>query len=238
MKPIITALLLSIVLMTSALAESVTWRGPTDTLTLGLSQDDISHIEFPEPITNVTLENPDYVDVLVVQGYNNRAFRVRSLLPKMATRAFLTGQSGNTYIAVFTTDIPYRAFVQVVNGLELDDIKKAVAKQFGPKEMVRAMSQDADIPGVLRETYVVPNWFKGGGLTFDLTEVWQSSTLTGLVVNVRNDSPVAAEVNLPAIAVPQTQEWGQLRYAAMENLRLAPSGKANSKGMLFLIFIR
>jgi hypothetical protein len=227
-----------LVMASAAVADTMVWRGPTQTLTLGLSQDDISHVEFPEPINNVTLENQDYVDVLVVQGYNNRAFRMRSLLPKMATRMFLTGQSGNTYIVVLTTDVPYRAFVQIVNGLELDNIKKAVSRQFGPRDLVRAMAQDEDIPGVLRETYVVPNWFKGGGLTFDLTEVWQSASMTGLVVHVRNDSPSPAEVNLPAITIPKTNEWGTLRYASMENLRLAPAGKSNDKGMMFLIFVR
>lgn len=241
MRRLLTTLALSLALVvsaTAAWADSLVWRGPTQTLTIGLTQDDISHVEFPEPITNVTIENQEYVDILVVEGYNNRAFRMRSLMPKMATRAFLTGQSGNTYVVVLTTDVPYRAFLQVVNGLELDDIKRKVAKKFGPHDLIRAMTADTDIPGVVRETYVIPNWFKGGGLTFDLAEVWQSATLTGLVVHVRNDTPAAAEVNLPAITLPKTDEWGTLRFAAMENLRLAPMGSPNDKGVMFLVFMR
>lgn len=222
----------------AAFADTMVWRGPTQSLTIGLSQDDIAHIEMPEAITNVTLENQDYVDVLVVEGYNNRAFRMRSLLPKMATRMFLTGASGNTYIVVLTTDVSYRAFVQVVNGLEVDNVARKVSKKFGPTDMVRGMATNTDMPGVQRETYVIPNWFKGGGLTFDLSEVWQSPKLTGIVVNVRNDTPAANEVNLPAITLPRTDEWGTLRYASMENLRLAPSGRANDRGVMFLIFVR
>jgi hypothetical protein len=222
----------------AAFADTLTWRGPTQTLTIGLSQDDIAHVEMPEAITNVTLENQDYVDVLVVEGYNNRAFRMRSLLPKMATRMFLTGASGNTYIIVLTTDVPYRAFIQVVNGLEVDSVARKVARKFGPHDLVRGMAKNEDMAGVQRETYVIPNWFKGGGLTFDLSEVWQSPKMTGIVVNVRNDTPAANEVNLPAITLPRTDEWGTLRYAAMENLRLAPSGRPNDRGVLFLVFMR
>jgi hypothetical protein len=231
-------LLIALLLPLAAFADTLTWRGPTQTLTVGLTQDDIAHIEFPEPITNVTVENQDYVDVLVVEGYQNRAFRMRSLLPKMATRMFMTGASGNTYIVVATTDVPYRAFVQIVNGLEVDNVKSAIARKFGANDLVRAMAKDQDVPGVLRETMVIPNWFNGGSLTFDLSEVWQSPTLTGLVVNVRNNGRASAEVNLPAINLPKTDEWGQLRYAGMENLRLAPAGRPNDKGVLFLVFQR
>jgi hypothetical protein len=234
----IATVVLTLSLAALAVADTMVWRGPTQTLTLGLSQDDIAHVEFPEAITNVTIENQDYVDVLVVEGYNNRAFRMRSLLPKMATRMFLTGASGNTYIVVATTDVPYRAFVQIANGLEMDNIKKNIAKKFGPSDLIRAMQSNTDIPGVTRETYVIPNWFRGAGVTFDLAEVWQSAQLTGLVVHAHNTTPAVNEVNLPAITIPKTDEWGVLRQASMENLRLAPEGKAGDQGTLFLIFKR
>ncbi|MFN7163026.1 MAG: hypothetical protein ACK5VJ_00690 [Pseudomonadota bacterium] len=236
--------LLSLLLITfgmlgiSAQADSLVWRGPTKPVTIGLSQDDISHVEFPEPITNVTLENPDYVDALVVEGYNNRAFRMRSLLPKMATRMFLTGASGNTYIVILTTDIPYRSYLQVVNGLEIDEIQRKASANFGPVDLVRAMALDADVPGINRETYVVPNWFRGSNMSFDLAEVWQNPKLTGLVVHVRNEAPIPQEVNLPAVTIPKTSEWGQLRHASMENLRLNAAGQPNDKGILFLVFVR
>jgi hypothetical protein len=219
-------------------ADSLIWRGPTKPITIGLSQDDISHVEFPEPITNVTLENPDYVDALVVEGYNNRAFRMRSLLPKMATRMFLTGASGNTYIVILTTDIPYRSYMQVVNGLEIDEIARKASADFGPTDLVRAMALDAEVPGISRETYVVPNWFRGSSMSFDLAEVWQNAKLTGLVVHVRNEAPIPQEVNLPAVTIPKTSEWGQLRHASMENLRLNAMGQPNDKGILFLVFVR
>lgn len=231
-------LAIMVVLPWLAHADTLTWYGPTKTLTIGLTQDDVSHVEFPEPIANVTLEDPSYVDILVVEGYNNKAFRMRSLLPKMATRMFLTGQSGNTYIVVLTTDVPYRSFLQIVNGLEQETVKRNIAKNFGPHDLIRSMAQDNDIPGVNRETYVIPNWFRGNGMSFDLTEVWQSAQLTGLVVHVRNENAAPNEVNLPAIVIPKTDEWGVLRYASMENLRLAPSGQPGDKGVLFLVFIR
>ncbi len=219
-------------------ADSIIWRGPTKPLTLGLSQDDVAQVEMPEPITSVTVENDDYVEILMLEGYNNRAFRMRSNLPKMATRMFMSGASGNTYIVILTTDVPYRSYVQVVNGLELDNVKRKVTKNFGPMDMVRAMAQDADIPGVSRETYVIPNWFRGSNMSFDLAEVWQTPALTGLVVHVRNESPQPNEVNIPAITIPKTSEWGTLRYASMENLRLAPAGQPNDKGVMFIIFMR
>ena len=222
----------------NVLADTLVWRGPTKPITLGLSQDDVAHIEFPEPITNVTLENPEYVDALVVEGYNNRAFRMRSLLPKMATRMFLTGASGNTYIAILTTDIPYRSYVQIVNGLEIDALARKASADFQPRDLVRAMAMDVDVPGINRETYVVPNWFRGNTMSFDLAEVWQNTKLTGLVVHVRNEAPTPQEVNLPAITIPKTSEWGQLRHASMENLRLNGMGQPNDKGVLFLVFVR
>ncbi len=221
-----------------AVADTMVWRGPTHTMTIGLNENDISHVEFPEEIINITVENSDYLDVLVVDGYGNRAFRMRSLLPKMATRMFLTGASGATYIVVATTDVPYRAFLEIVDGQKLDAQKKRVAQNFGINDVIRAMAEDRDVPGVLRETYVVPAWFKGAGLTFDLTEVWQSPKYTGLVVNVQNEYPNANEVNIPAISIPKTGEWGVLRRAAMENMRLAGKGKPNDQGVLFLIFER
>ena len=219
-------------------AETLVWRGPTHTMTIGLTEDDISHVEFPEPIINVTVENQDYVDILVVEGYQNRAFRMRALLPKMATRMFLTGESGTTYIVVVTTDVPYRAFLQIVDGKKIDDVARKAAESFDATDLVRAMSLDQDIPGVLRETYVIPNWFDGAGLTFDLAEVWQSALMTGLVVHVKNDYDVPNEVNLPAVTVPLTDEWGELRFAAMENMRLAARGRPNDRGILYLVFNR
>ena len=221
-----------------ALADTLIWRGPTHTVTLGLSEDDIAHVEFPEEIINVTIENQDYVDILVVEGYANRAFRMRSMMPKMATRTFFTGASGKTYIVVLTTDVPYRAFVQIVDAAALDDVARKVAQQFGPNDLIRAMAMEEDIPGILRETYVIPNWFRGAGLAFDLNEVWQSATLTGLVVDVRNMLNGPNEVNLPAITIPKTDEWGVLRQASMENMRLSPNGKAGDQGVLYLIFER
>lgn len=236
---ILTLILLALfALAPASWADALVWRGPTKTLTVGLSRDDVSHIEFPEPITNLTVEDSDYIDAIVVEGYNHRAFRIRSQLPKMATRAFFTGSSGNTYIVVFTTDVPYRTFVQIVNGVELDSKKRTIAGKFGALDLVRSMAQNQDVPGINRETYVIPNWFRGNGMTFDLSEIWQSPTLTGLVVHVTNEYPQANEVNLPAVVIPRTNEWGNLRYAAMDNLRLAPSGQPNDKGVLFLVFLR
>lgn len=221
-----------------AMADVVTWQGPTNTLTLGLSEEDISHVEFPEEIVNITLENSEYVDILVVKGYANRAFRMRSLLPKMATRAFFTGASGKTYIVVLTTDVPYRSFVQIVDGQDVEALRRKVADKFDENDLIKAMALDEDLPGVLRETHVIPNWFKGPGLSFELAEVWQTAKMTGLVVHVQNEYPVVNEVNLPAITVPRTDEWGILRRGAMENLRLAAKGQPNDKGILFLVFSR
>jgi hypothetical protein len=234
----LTFVLIGLFMASAAFAETLVWRGPTQPLTIGLSRDDVSHIEFPEPITNLTVEDQDYLEAIVVEGYNHRAFRIRSQLPKMATRAFFTGQSGNTYIVIFTTDVPYRAYLQIANGLDVDSKKRSIAKKFGPTDLVRAIAQNQDIPGFNRETYVIPNWFRGNGMTFDLAEIWQSPTLTGLVVHVANEYPQANEVNLPAIVIPKTNEWGNLRFAAMENLRLAPAGQPNDKGVLILVFLR
>lgn len=221
-----------------AQAETVQWRGPTHTLTIGLSEEDISHIEFPEKITNITVENPEYVDILVVEGYAGRAFRMRALQPKMATRIFFTGASGKTYIVVVTTDVPYRAFVQIVDGTRLNEIGKAVSSKFDATDLVRAMAMDKEVPGVLRETHVIPKWFKGSGLTFELSEVWQTPLFTGLVVHVQNEQSSANEVNLPAITIPRTDEWGVLRLASMENMRLTPKGSPGERGVMFLVFKR
>lgn len=222
----------------SALADTLAWRGPTHTVTVGLSQDDISHVEFPEAIINVTVENPDYVDILVVEGYGNRAFRMRSLPPKMATRSFFTGQSGKTYIVVLTTDVPYRSFVQIIDATKIEDLARKAAEKFDRTDLLRAMSLEQDIPGVLRETMVINNWFRGAGVAFDLAEVWQSALMTGLVVHVRNEFNGPNEVNIPAVTVPQTDEWGTLKLASMENARLSPRGKPGDKGVMFLVFSR
>lgn len=222
----------------AAFADTVVWRGPTKPITIGLSTSDYTQIMFPEPIAHVVVEDPSYIDGKPLDGYNGRAIMFQSLLPKMATRAFFTGQSGNTYIVILTTDVPYRTYMEVVDGVASDQLKRGIAAKFGPHDLVRAMVQDDDVPGVTRETYVIPNWFRGSGMTFDLSEIWQSPTLTGLVVHVRNEYPQPNEVNLPAIVIPKTTEWGNLRFAAMENLRLAPAGQQNDKGILFLVFLR
>ena len=230
--------LLSLAIALPTWADTLVWKGPTHTLSLGLSEDDISHIEFPEPIINVTVEDQDFVDILVVEGYQNRAFRMRSTLPKMATRMFLTGESGTTYIAVLTTDVPYRAFLQIVDGEKVASAARKAGEKFTETDFIRNMALDQDIPGVLRETYVIPNWFQGAGLTFELSEVWQSSVMTGLVVHVRNQADTPNEVNVPAVTIPLTDEWGELRHAAMENMRLSPRGQPNDQGILYLVFQR
>ena len=223
---------------TPVYADVIPWRGPTHTITIGLNEEDISHVEFPESITSVTIENPDYVDVLVVADRNNRAFRMRSMLPKMATRAFLNGQSGQTYVVVLTTDVPYSTFVEVVDASQADEAAAAVSNQFGPRDLIRAMATDRDLPGVLRETHLIPEWFTGDGLNFELSEIWQTPKLTGLLVHVQNNRNQPNEVNVPALTIPRTNEWGVLRHASMENMRLSARGKPNDKGMLFLVFNR
>lgn len=222
----------------SAMAETIAWRGPSHTITLGLSEIDIAHVEFPEEIINVTVEDPEYVDILVVEGYSNRAFRMRALAPRMATRLFLTGRSQKTYIVVVSTDVPYNAYVQITDGTGLEDQKAAIARKFNDIDMLRAMATESELPGVMRETYVIPNWFEGAGLNFELTEIWQSPKFTGLVAHVTNETAAANEVNLPAINLPRTDEWGVLRRASMENLRLAPKGKPGDKGVAYLLFQR
>ena len=137
-----------------------------------------------------------------------------------------------------TTDVPYRSFVQIVDGSKLDNIAKDIARKFDMNDLVRSMALDKEVPGVLRETHVVPNWFRGGGLVFELSEIWQTPLLTGLVVNVRNETGAPTEVNLPSITIPKTGEWGILRKAAMENMRLAPKGRPSDTGTLFLVFSR
>ena len=234
----LAAALFALALVPSAFAEVVPWKGPTHTVTIGLNEEDISQVEFPEEITNITLENPDYVDIFVVAERGNRAFRMRSLLPKMATRMFMTGKSQNTYIVVLTTDVPYSAFVEVVDASKIDEAKALVSRKFGAQDLVRAMAQDKDLPGVLRETHLIPDWFRGNGLTFELSEVWQTPLLTGLVIHVANERNEPNEVNLPAITIPRTDEWGILRHAAMENMRLAPRGLPNDRGVMFLVFKR
>jgi len=238
MRHILFTLALLLVTTTAALADTLVWRGPTHTMTIGLTENDISHIEFPEPVGNITVENQDYVDILVVEGYQNRAFRMRSLLPKMATRVFFTGQSGNTYIVVLTTDVPYKAFLEIVSGEQIDNIARKAAKKFGPHDFIRAMASDVDVPGVVRETYVIPNWFTGAGLEFDLAEVWQSATLTGVIVHARNQFPAPNEVNIPSITIPQTDEWGTLRFGSMENMRLNSKGREGDTGIMYLVFAR
>ena len=54
----------------------------------------------------------------------------------------------------------------------------------------------------------------------------------------KNEYPMPNEVNLPAISIPKTGEWGVLRRAAMENMRLAAKGKPHDTGVMFLIFAR
>lgn len=232
-------LLLALVLMAvPALADTIVWRSPTKPITIGLSTTDYTQIMFPEPIAHVVVEDPSYIDGKPLEGYSGRAIMFQSLLPKMATRAFFTGQSGNTYIVILTTDVPYRTYIEVVDGVAMKQMKDSVASKMGPLDIVRAMAQDADVPGITRETYVIPNWFRGNGMTFDMSEIWQSPTMTGLVIHVRNENPQPNEVNLPAIVIPKTSEWGNLRFASMENLRLAPAGEPNDKGVLFLVFLR
>lgn len=238
MRRLFAFLAAALLMASSAFAETLVWRGPTKPITIGLSNTDYTQIMFPEPITAVTPEDPSYIDGKPLDGYDGRAFMFQSLLPKMATRLFFVGKSGNTYIVIMTTDVPYRTYIEIVDGIALDNTKRSIAGKFSASDLIRAMVKDEDVPGVTRETYVIPNWFRGSGMTFDLSEIWQSPTLTGLVVHVRNESQQANEVNLPAITIPKTSEWGNLRFASMENLRLAPAGQPNDKGILFLVFLR
>jgi|GEM_PF-1247862 len=232
------AVLMAVAVHVAAFADTLVWNGPTKPLVVGLSTTDYTQVMFPEPIKYATPEDPSYFDGKPLAGYNNRAFMFQSLLPKMATRVFFTGQSGNTYVIILTTDVPYRTYVEIVDGLKQQQVKRAVSGKMTPHDLIRAMDADEDVPGISRETYIIPNWFRGNNMAFDLSEIWQTPTMTGLVVHVRNETPQPQEVNLPAIVIPKTSEWGTLRYAAMENLRLAPQGRPNDKGILFLVFLR
>tara|TARA_Y100001960_G_scaffold284278_1_gene319939 strand:- start:2579 stop:3298 length:720 start_codon:yes stop_codon:yes gene_type:complete len=238
MKKILSAIFVFMLMITVAQAKSIKWEGDEDVLSIGLNMTDVSQVTFPEPIINITVEDPDYVDVLVVQGYGNKTFRMKSNYDNMATRMFLTGKSGNTYVVIVTTGVPYYAIVKIVDGTKINTIAKAIAKKLDENALIRAMALDKDVPGINRETHVIPNWFTGSNITFELSEIWQTPLLTGLVVHVQNNSSVVNEVNVPAISIPKTDEWGELRKASMENLRLEPYGKPGDKGLLFLVFTR
>ncbi|HAG53525.1 MAG TPA: hypothetical protein DCL21_07045 [Alphaproteobacteria bacterium] len=238
MKKILSTIAVFMLMMTVAQAKTLKWEGDEEVISLGVNTTDVSQITFPEPIINITVEDPDYVDVLVVQGYANRTFRMKSNYDNMATRMFLTGKSGNTYVAIISTGIPYYAIVKIVDGTKINEIGQAIAKKLDENTLIRAMALDKEIPGINRETHVIPNWFTGSGLTFELSELWQTPLLTGIVVHVQNTETAVNEVNIPAISIPKTDEWGELRKASMENLRLEPYGKPGDKGLLFLVFTR
>lgn len=238
MKKLLSVLAVLALSLTAANAKNIQWSGDTDVLSIGLNTTDVSQVTMPEPIINITVEDPDYVDVLVVQGYGNKTFRMKSNYERMATRMFLTGKSGNTYVVIVSTDTPYYAIVKIVDGTKIDKIGKAISQKLDENALIRAMALDKEIPGINRETHVIPNWFTGSGLSFELSEIWQTPLLTGLVVHVQNIEPKVNEVNIPAIYIPKTDEWGELRKASMENLRLEPYGKPNDKGLLFLVFTR
>lgn len=238
MKKLLSTLAVLVLSLSAANAKNLQWSGDTDVLSIGLNTTDVSQVTMPEAIINITVEDPDYVDVLVVQGYGNKTFRMKSNYERMATRMFLTGKSGNTYVVIVSTDTPYYAIVKVVDGTKIDKIGKAISQKLDENALIRAMALDKEIPGINRETHVIPNWFTGSGLSFELSEIWQTPLLTGLVVHVQNIEPKVNEVNIPAIYIPKTDEWGELRKASMENLRLEPYGKPNDKGLLFLVFTR
>lgn len=238
MKRILSTVVVFMLMLTVANAKSIKWEGDEDVLSVGLNMTDVSQVTFPEAIINITVEDPDYVDVLVVQGYGNKTFRMKSNYDNMATRMFLTGKSGNTYVMIASTGTPYYAIVKVVDGTKIDAIGRAISEKLDENALIRAMALDKDIPGVNRETHVIPNWFNGSGLSFELSEIWQTPLLTGLVVHVQNIETKVNEVNVPAIYIPKTDEWGELRKASMENLKLEPYGKPNDKGLLFLVFTR
>ncbi len=232
------AVVIVLAISVPAFADTLTWKGPRHQLGIGLSQTDVAHIEFPEDIINITVEDEQYVDILRVQGYGQRAFRMKSMEPRMATRAFFTGVSQKTYIVILTTDLPYRSFTQIVDSSSVEKVKEKIAKKFTEKDFLRSMALDEEMPGVLRETHVIPNWFEGAGVSFELAEVWQSTKMTGLVVHAHNLRDRETEVNIPAITIPRTDEWGKLTHAAMENMRLRPKGIAGDTGVLFLVFKR
>ena len=238
MKKLLSVLAVLALSLSVANAKNIKWSGDTDVLSIGLNTTDVSQVTMPEPIINITVEDPDYVDVLVVQGYGNKTFRMKSNYERMATRMFLTGKSGNTYVVIVSTDTPYYAIVKIVDGTKIDKIGRAISQKLDENALIRAMALDKEIPGINRETHVIPNWFTGSGLSFELSEIWQTPLLTGLVVHVQNIEPKVNEVNIPAIYIPKTDEWGELRKASMENLRLEPYGKPNDKGLLFLVFTR
>lgn len=238
MKKILSTILVFVLAVSAAQAKTLQWEGDEDVLSIGLNTTDVSQVTFPEPIINVTVEDPDYVDVLVVQGYGNKTFRMKSNYDNMATRMFLTGTSGKTYVAIVSTGVSYYAIVKIVDGTKINTIEKAISQKLDENALIRAMALDKDIPGVNRETHVIPNWFTGAGLSFEMSEIWQTPLLTGLVVHVQNVEPKVNEVNVPAIYIPKTDEWGELRKASMENLKLEPFGKPGDKGLLFLVFTR
>jgi hypothetical protein len=238
MKKILSILAVFVMFAGAANAKTLKWEGDEDVLQIGINTTDVSQVTFPEAIVNITVEDPDYVDVLVVQGYGNKTFRMKSNYDNMATRMFLTGASGNTYVAIISTGISYHAIVKIVDGTKINEIGQAISSKLDENALIRAMALDKDIPGINRETHVIPNWFTGSGLTFELSELWQTPLLTGLVVHVQNTYKKVNEVNVPAIYIPKTDEWGELRKASMENLKLEPYGKPGDKGLLFLVFTR
>ena len=238
MKKLILLVASLTILTFSVQAKNLKWEGDEDVLSIGVNTTDISQVTFPEPIINVTVEDPDYIDVLVVQGYGNKVFRMKSNYEKMATRMFMVGKSGQTYVVIISTDLEYSAIVKIVDGTKIDEIGKAISKKLDANDLIRAMALDKDIPGINREVHVIPNWFKGSGLSFELSEIWQTPLLTGLVVHVKNNLARNNDVNLPSLYIPKTDEWGELRKASMENLKLSPKGTVGDKGLLFLVFTR
>ncbi len=160
-------------------ARVVKWEGKP--LTVLISTDRLTRIEFPEPLRSAFLSRSD-----ISIEKEDRSLYLRALLPDTQDTLFVVGESGTTYeINLSTSDKPDQTVLisHTPKSLEVQDEK---SRQVPALDLMRSMMLGLPVDGyeIMKADFM--EVYRDAFFSMKLVQIYRSPVLHGYVIEVEN----------------------------------------------------
>ncbi len=160
-------------------ARVVKWEGRA--VTVLISTDRLTRIEFPEPLRSAFLSRSD-----INIEKEDRSLYLRALLPDTQDTLFVVGESGTTYeINLSTSDKPDQTVLifHTPKSLEVQDEK---ARQVPALDLMRSMMLGLPVDGYEIMKADLMEVYRDAFFSMKLVRIYRSPVLHGYVIEVEN----------------------------------------------------
>ena len=157
----------------------IRWEGKP--ISVSISTERLTRIEFPETLRSVFLSRSD-----IVLEKEHRSLYVRALAPEVGDTLFVVGESGTTYeINLFTSDSPDQTVVisHIPKSLQVEAER---ARQVPALDLLRSMIHGLPVDGYEMIKADKKEVYRDAFFSMKLIEVYRSPVLHGYVIEVEN----------------------------------------------------